>query len=78
MTSIAQRIAEIASQLPAEKQTEVLDFVEFLRKRTEPDDSHAAPVRPARRFGTLAGRLDVPEDLDTPLPADVQRFFDGD
>jgi prevent-host-death family protein len=32
--------------------------------------------RPARRFGLLAGKLRLPEDLDAPLPEDVIRSFE--
>lgn len=31
-----------------------------------------------RRFGTLAGQLEVSEDFDEPLPPEIQRCFDGE
>jgi prevent-host-death family protein len=37
-----------------------------------------API-PGRgiKFGILKGKLTVPADFDAPLPAEVQRFFEG-
>lgn len=43
--TIPERIAELTSELPPEKQAEVLDFVEFLRTRRP---------APAVRRGSLA------------------------
>lgn len=38
---------------------------------------HAVP--PAKRhFGTMAGKLEISEDFDQPLPSDVQRYFEGE
>ena len=74
MSSIARRIAEITAALPPDKQAEVLDFVEFLKARARPGD---VPT-PDRRLGTLAGQWTVPEDFDAPLPAELQRYFEGD
>jgi hypothetical protein len=31
-----------------------------------------------RAFGADAGRFTVPDDFDAPLPADLQRLFDGE
>lgn len=31
----------------------------------------------ARRFGTLAGKIDIAPDFDAPLPDDIQTGFDG-
>ena len=33
--------------------------------------------RPPRRFGLDAGRFEVPEDFDDPLPESVLRDFEG-
>ena len=33
--------------------------------------------RPERRLGTLAGKLRVPKDFDTPLPDEVVDAFEG-
>ncbi len=35
------------------------------------------PERPPRQLGILAGRYNVPEDWDAPLPADVIDRFGG-
>jgi prevent-host-death family protein len=37
-----------------------------------------APRREPRRFGSDQGLFEVPEDFDEPLPADLQRAFDGE
>lgn len=74
MSSIANRIAEITAALPPEKQAEVLDFVEFLKARSRPENRPTPP----RRLGTLAGQLAVPDDFDAPLPPEVQRYFEGE
>jgi hypothetical protein len=34
------------------------------------------PVK--RRFGTMAGKFEMSEDFDQPLPPDIQRYFEGD
>ena len=74
MSSMADRIAEITAALPPEKQAEVLDFVEFLKARSRPENV----ATPARRLGTLAGQFTVPADFDAPLPPEVQRYFEGE
>lgn len=30
------------------------------------------------KFGVLKGKLTVPEDFDSPLPPDIQRYFEGE
>ena len=34
--------------------------------------------RPLKRFGLLKGRLNLPDDLESPLPDDAIRSFEGD
>ena len=34
--------------------------------------------KPRKQIGLLAGKLDVPEDFDAPLPDDVLADFEGD
>jgi antitoxin (DNA-binding transcriptional repressor) of toxin-antitoxin stability system len=36
-----------------------------------------AEVRSNRRLGGLAGKLQIPEDFDAPLPDDVLDAFEG-
>jgi hypothetical protein len=31
-----------------------------------------------RRFGTMAGKIEIAEDFDQPLPPDIQRYFEGE
>jgi len=37
-----------------------------------------ALTRPRRHFGLLKGRLQLPDDLEAPLPDDVIASFEGD
>jgi prevent-host-death family protein len=36
-----------------------------------------ADVRPKRRLGGLAGKVQIPEDFDAPLPDDILDAFEG-
>ena len=36
-----------------------------------------APVSEKRKLGILAGRIAIPDDFDTPLPAEVLDDFEG-
>ena len=36
-----------------------------------------AQILPAKQIGIMAGRLEVPEDFDAPLPDDIQKGFEG-
>ena len=38
----------------------------------------ASQPKPRKRIGMLAGKLQVPEDFDAPLPDDVLADFEGD
>jgi hypothetical protein len=47
------------------------------------DESHGAAgggiaSKPTRRFGTMAGQITAADDFDTPLPAEIERAFQGD
>lgn len=80
MRSIAERVREAMETLPAEKQAEVLDFVEFLRARAAlPSESEAVQKARLRseRFGALRDAFTIAPDFDAPLPDDVQRDFEG-
>lgn len=80
MRSIAERVREATETLPAEKQAEVLDFVEFLRARaalpSESEAVHKARLR-SERFGALRDAFTIAPDFDAPLPDDIQRDFEG-
>ena len=80
MGSIAERVREATEALPIEKQTEVLDFVEFLRARSAPP-AESEGVQKARlrsaRFGALRDAFTIAPDFDAPLPEDVLRDFEG-
>jgi len=64
------------------------DLGRFEGKRVEVivlDDDQADTVsgggvrsKPKRRFGTMAGQIQIADDFDAPLPPDIQRAFDGD
>ena len=63
--SITEQIVQIASELPADRQQEVLDFAEFLRAR---EDSGQESGRP-RVAGPFAGMpYFMADDFDEPLP----------
>jgi hypothetical protein len=58
--TIEQAVLEKLRELPADKQAEVLDFVEFLLGRSEPEPASTVPVPgdpvPVRRLsGTPRG-----------------------
>ena len=58
------------------------DLSDFEGKRVEvivvEDEGSERPVRAhARRFGTMAGEIEIAPDFDAPLPDDVQAGFDG-
>jgi hypothetical protein len=45
----------------------------------EEDGPIDPPVAPALRpLGLLRGQFTVPDDFDDPLPADLQKYFDGE
>jgi hypothetical protein len=64
--SIAEQIAQMASTLSADRQREVLDFVEFLRGREGVgQQEHRRP----RVAGLFAGMpYFMADDFDEPLP----------
>ena len=58
------------------------DLSAFEGKRVEvivvEDEGSERPGRDsARRFGTMAGEIEVAPDFDAPLPDDIQAGFDG-
>jgi hypothetical protein len=64
--SIAEQIAQMASTLPADRQREVLDFVEFLRAR---EGSVMQELGHPRVAGLFAGMpYFMADDFDEPLP----------
>jgi hypothetical protein len=56
--------------------------VEVIVVEDEPNETTAVvslnDAHPKRRFGTLAGKLEIAPDFDAPLPDDLQRCFDGE
>lgn len=53
------------SSLPEDIRQQVLDFIEFLRKRNaggEPEGEHKAPI-----LGLAKGMVEIPDDFDEPL-----------
>ncbi|MGB4874471.1 MAG: DUF2281 domain-containing protein [Candidatus Competibacter sp.] len=64
-----ERIITILRELPPERQAEVLDFAEFLKKRTP------GPQLP-RPYGLCAGEFQIPDDFDAPLPESVLELFE--
>lgn len=58
------------------------DLSAFEGKRVEvivvEDEGTVAPAPRPRRFGTMAGTFVVPADFDSPLPEDIQSYFEGE
>jgi hypothetical protein len=80
MRSIAERVREVTEALPIEKQTEVLDFVEFLRARSAPPAESEAARKArerAERFGALRDAFTIAPDFDASLPEEILRDFEG-
>jgi len=80
--SIAERVRKITEELPFEKQTEVLDFVEFLRSRATPATEPESEARRKARlrsegFGALRDAFTIEPDFDAPLADDILRDFEG-
>ena len=46
-------------------------------RRLGPLEGVEGPEGKARRFGTLAGKLMVPDDFDAPLPDEILDLFEG-
>jgi hypothetical protein len=65
-----ERIIAILRELPPERQDEILDFAEFLKKRTP-------GARLPRPYGLCAGEFEVPDDFDAPLPESVLKLFES-
>lgn len=67
--NIEQTVLEKLKTLPAEKQQEVLDFVEFLQSKTHHKDSNTQDDKPVVSILTLAqkyiGCVEGPGDLST-------------
>ena len=68
--SIESQVLDTLRTLPPERQAEILDFVEFIKHRTE------TPSGP-RPAGLCEGEFIVPEDFDAPLPASVLGEFES-
>ena len=69
---IEERVVAALRALPVQRQGEVLDFVEFLKRRPAAVEE---PKKP-RPFGLCAGDFRIPDDFDAPLPDDVTNLFE--
>jgi hypothetical protein len=56
----------------------VLDDEQMDAATAEPAFPESTLSKPRRRFGTMAGQIQVADDFDAPLPSDLERAFDGD
>lgn len=69
MEFIEQRVIDGLRDLPPSRQEEVLDFVEFLKNKSQLQaDIHSSPDRSKSAFeaaGELIGLVEGPEDLAT-------------
>lgn len=64
-----EQVIEALRQLPANRQAEALDFVEFLIGR-------ASSPQALSPYGLCAGEFQVPDDFDAPLSASELRSFE--
>jgi hypothetical protein len=73
--------------LVSSKTLTISDLERFIGKHVEvivlEDDqgdtgATQATAVPKRRFGTMAGRIEVADDFDAPLPDDVRGSFEGE
>ena len=53
------------------------DLDAFEGKRVEVTVREEEPTRPMRRFGSMAGAIQVAEDFDEPLPDELEQGFEG-
>ena len=49
----------------------------FIAKRGKPLARLTSVARDPVKFGLLKGRITIARDFDAPLPAEIQRYFDG-
>jgi Protein of unknown function (DUF2281) len=63
--SVTELIAQKVSSLPNEKQTEVLDFVEFLEQKEQAASN--VKLNQPRQFGSAKGMIRIAKDFDEPL-----------
>lgn len=67
-----RELLETIRSLPPERQVEVVDFVAFIKQRTELSlESGARPV------GLCQGEFVLPDDFNAPLPDSVIRDFES-
>jgi hypothetical protein len=73
MLTLEQQLLSQIKQLPIIKQSEVLDFAQFLVKQQQPNEMITKPV--PKRLGLLKGQLEVADDFDDPLPDEMLALF---
>ena len=67
--NMEEKVIHTLRMLPPERQAEVLDFAEFLKRRSQ-------TTRELRPFGLCAGQFRMPDDFDAPLPEEELRLFE--
>lgn len=67
---IETELLDTIRALPPERQTEIVDFVEFIKQRS----GQKLQERPV---GLCEGEFIVPEDFDTPLPGSILCDFES-
>ena len=68
--NIESELLDTIRSLPPERRAEVLDFVAFIKQRSE----HLPELRPV---GLCQGDFAVSDDFDAPLPESVVRDFEA-
>jgi hypothetical protein len=72
--TLEQRLLQQFNRLPHVKQTEVLDFIQFLVQQKPSNEATTLP----KRLGLLKGKLTVADDFDAPLPEEILKTFYAD
>jgi len=73
MLTLEQQLLSQIKQLPIIKQSEVLDFAQFLVKQQQSSEMVTKPV--PKRLGLLKGTLEITDNFDDPLPDEMLALF---
>lgn len=71
----ADDLLPIAKKLPRAEQVRL---AELLLRKTGPDDMSAVAARRLAAIGRHAGKGFIADDFDSPLPPEIQRYFEGE
>ncbi len=72
MLTLEQQLLNQVKQLPIVKQSEILDFAQFLVKQQL---NEVVTKSVPKRLGLLKGILEVADNFDDPLPDEILTLF---